>query len=87
MKARYIYAVSAILWMILVAAHYIFHTHSILSGPRNGDLYAYSWSFQAIVFLTSIFPFWLAALCAIIVLEVCYLRTHSQKQYATNKAQ
>jgi len=87
MKAKHIYAVSVILWMILMVAHYIFRTHSILSGPRNGDLYAYSWSFQAIVFLISIFPFWLAALCAMIVLEVYYLRTHSQKQYATNKAQ
>jgi hypothetical protein len=60
--------------MALVIAHYILRTHSILTGPRDGDLYAYSWSFQGIVFLIFVFPFWLIALCAMIALEIRHFR-------------
>jgi len=79
MRPRHIYTASIILWIALLIAHYIFRTHSILSGPREGDLYAHSWGFQTIVFLTFIFPFWLAALCAMIILEARYFHNAQSK--------
>ena len=86
MKPSYIYIASVALWIALVTAHYILRTHLILTGPRDGDLYAYSWSFQGLVFLIFVFPFWLFALCAMIALEIRHFRSARSKS-GTEKIQ
>ena len=54
------------LWLALCVAHYVVRTHAILNGPRDNDLYAYTWGFQAVAFLLFRFPFWLLALAGLL---------------------
>ena len=69
------------IWLVLCAAHFVFRTHSILSGPKEGDLYAYSWSFQAIMFLIFRFPFWLIALVILFRAELLdFLRPKNEER-------
>jgi hypothetical protein len=66
MKTRNINLKIAALFAGLITVHYVIQTAVILSGPRHGDLYAYSWSFQALSFSVSWLPLWLVALAVVL---------------------
>ena len=70
MKPKHAYLASAAIWALLCVAHYVVHTLAVLAGPRDGDLYAYSWSFQAITFALVFLPIWFIALCIVIAAEM-----------------
>jgi hypothetical protein len=67
-----IYVGSFIVWSLLCFGHYYLRTLTILSGPHDGDLYAYSWSYQAIMFLIFLFPIWILILGLVYFLEAFY---------------
>ena len=54
--------------ILLVLVVFYVQTKELLAGPRVGDLYAYTWEFQSVVFIL----FWLPAtlLCAGIFLII-----------------
>jgi len=61
-------------WATLVALHFIVRTVSYLDGPPTGDLYSYSWGFQAFAFLIWPFPVWMVVLCAILIIQYILIR-------------
>jgi hypothetical protein len=67
MKAKQFYLTSTAIWALLCVAHYVFRTHSILAGPRDDDLYAFSWGFQSIMFLLFRFPLWCVVLATVLL--------------------
>ena len=83
MKAKHWYLATIALWVLMCLAHFIFRTHSILSGPRDGDLYAYSWSFQTMAFLIFRFPLWCLALALGLAAELW----HFSRQRINEKAE
>jgi amino acid permease len=82
MKSRHAYWASIVAWGLLCLGHFVFRTHTILSGPRDDDLYAYSWTFQSIVFLIYRFPLWCLALVALLVLESWHFSRRRTKNIA-----
>ena len=62
------------IWATLVALHFLVRTASYLDGPPTGDLYSYSWGFQAFAFLVWPFPVWMIILCAVLTLQFITLR-------------
>ncbi len=62
------------IWATLVALHFLVRTVSYLEGPPTGDLYSYSWGFQAVAFLAWPFLVWMAVLCAILIIQFILLQ-------------
>ena len=65
---------------MLCAAHFVTRTLGILRGPHDGDLYAYSWSFQAVVFAIFRFPFWLIGALVAFLAERSYFVRRTPKR-------
>ena len=82
MNAKQCYLATIALWALLCAAHFVVRTHWLLAGPRDGDVYAYSWSFQAGMFLIFRFPFWCAALAATLLGEAWGFSRHRANRKA-----
>jgi hypothetical protein len=61
-------------WATLVILHFLARTVSLLDGPPSGDLYSYSWGFQAFAFLVWPFPVWMVILCTIMILQFILMR-------------
>jgi len=72
MKGKQLYFTSVAVWILLCVVHFIFRTNAILSGPRDGEQYAYTWSYQAVMFIIFRFPLWLIALAAVLFAELRY---------------
>lgn len=58
-----------LLWTLACGAHFYFRTTSILNGPHEGELYAYTWSFQALSFCVFRLPLWVVGLVLIVGME------------------
>ena len=69
--------VTSLIWGLCCLAHYYFRTAAFLRGPHEGDLYAFSWGFQAFNFAVYPFPVWLMALGVALYCEREYF---NQKQ-------
>ena len=82
MKAKHIYLGSVAGWLVFCTCHFILRTEAILTGPRNDDAYAYSWSFQSASFLISPFPLWCLVLVLILALESWHFSRQRQKETA-----
>ena len=67
-----VYGTTLVIWVVLCFAHYYLRTLGILSGPHDGDLYAYSWSYQAMAFAVVCFPNWILVLGLAYLLEALY---------------
>lgn len=75
MKSPAIATFTAIsIWATLVALHFLVRTVFYLDGPPTGDLYSYSWGFQAVAFLIWPFPVWMVVLCAILIIQYILIR-------------
>jgi hypothetical protein len=81
-KAKYCCLTTIALWALLCVAHFVLRTHSILTGPRDGDLYAYTWSFQLVAFLVFRFPLWCLGLAAGLSAELWYFARHRTDEKA-----
>ena len=67
---KIIYGGSLLIWCAACFVHYYFRTTAILSGPHDSDAYAYSWSFQTMVFSIFCLPFWIGGLVLVLFAEV-----------------
>jgi len=67
-----VHAGSFLVWSLLCFGHFYLKTSQILSGPHDGDLYAYSWSYQAVMFSIFRLPVWLLILGLVMILEDLY---------------
>jgi hypothetical protein len=82
MKPKHCYLATIALWALLCLAHFVLRTHSILTGPRNDDLYSYSWSFQLMAFLVFLFPLWCVAMAVGLLAEVWHFARHKTDEKA-----
>lgn len=64
----------ALIWSVLVVLHFLARTISVLDEPHIGDLYSYSWGFQALAFLVWPFPVWMVILCAVLIIQLILMR-------------
>ena len=65
--------VTVLLWALLCGVYEFQRIYSLLAGPRDGDVYAYGWGFQLLVFAAFRFPFWILALLCVFILELSLL--------------
>lgn len=56
MKTATLVTITLVVWALAITGHYAIRTWLFLSGSHQGDLYSYSWSFQALTFLIWPFP-------------------------------
>jgi hypothetical protein len=60
------------IWALLCLGHSLIRTLIILSGPHDSDLYAYSWSYQGVIFLIFFLPAWIVGLSVVVSLLALY---------------
>jgi hypothetical protein len=82
MKPKHVYLASVAAWALLCLGHFVFRTHAFLTGPRDGDLYSYSWSFQSVMFLIFRFPLWFVALALVLLFEIWHFSRCETKEIA-----
>ena len=70
---------SLTIWGILCLLHYVIQTALIMREPHEGDLYSYSWGFQALNFAFGYLPFWIVALAVILISEWNYFKEKETK--------
>ena len=63
---------TVLLWSLCCLVHYYFRTINIFQGPRENDLYVYSWVFQGMCFGMFQFPLWLCGLVIVLFGESLY---------------
>ncbi len=69
-RARIVYAITALLWLVICAAFTLPGMARYITEKPWGDAYfTYTWSFQLTMFAIFRLPFWLAALVFVIVIE------------------
>jgi hypothetical protein len=86
MSPKRTYLISVALWAVFCVGHFLLRTHAILMGPRDVDLYAYSWGFQFWMFLFFPFPVWIVALGFALLLEMWYFSSKQKKGIAEQNA-
>lgn len=63
-----------LVWAILCLAYFYIRTAIYLSGPQEGDLYSYTWSFQALGFSIAQLLFCILALGLVLFIEAYLMR-------------
>jgi Na+/pantothenate symporter len=79
-KFRKLALVQLVLAIACAAIGFYFRTKTLLAGPPIGDLYAYNWDFQFIVFVVFWLPTVLLAVGVLLAIEHLALKPHYQAQ-------
>lgn len=67
------------LWALACSLWFYIPTRAYLAAPATGDLYAHSWSFQALNFGVSRLVWCFLGLCLLLIAEVALLRRFGRR--------
>lgn len=77
---RTVVAATLLLWVAVAVLLASWRVHSVLSGPRDGETYAYTVSFQLFAFAYAELPWLLLLLCFVLGCELVVWRRQSQRR-------